>query len=348
MCSLYEKAPAPRLELFLFQQDFQNLQRLFTDHTMSAYLSDHLAETSVLDQLKNLSGLVGDTPLISLDRLHSNPGVKILAKAEWMQMGGSVKARPAFNIIAEAILSGKLRKNMRLLDASSGNTAIAYTTFANALGIGVTLCIPENASEARITMLKALGAEVVFSSRFESTEGAQTLAKELHSQAPELYFYADQYSNDHNWRAHYKFTGMEINQQTRGKVTHFVTGLGTTGTFTGTGRRLKDLNPSTELIALQPETALHGLEGWKHLETADVPKIFDSSLADRTLEVGTEEAYRVLKATAKLEGLLLSPSSAANVAGALKIAEEIDEGVIVTILPDDASKYMEILNRIIS
>lgn len=315
---------------------------------MSAFLSDHLADTDILDQLRNLTGLVGETPLIPLNRIHNNPGVRIYAKAEWQQFGRSVKARPAFNIIAEAILAGKLNRNMRLLDASSGNTAIAYATFANALGIGVTLCIPENASPERITLLKTLGAEIVFSSKYDSTEGAQALARELFKQGPERYFYADQYSNEHNWRAHYKFTGMEINQQTRGKVTHFVAGLGTTGTFVGTGRRLKELDPETELIALQPETALHGLEGWKHLETAEIPRIYDSRLADRTIEVGTEDAYKVIKAAARLEGLLLSPSSAANLVGALKLAEEIDEGVIVTIFPDDASKYMDVLNRIIA
>lgn len=313
---------------------------------MSAFLSDHLADTDILDQLRNLTGLVGETPLIPLNRIHNNPGVRIYAKAEWQQLGGSVKARPAFNIIAEAILAGKLKRNMRLLDASSGNTAIAYATFANALGIGVTLCIPENASPERITLLKTLGAEIVFSSKYESTEGAQALARELFKQGPERYFYADQYSNEHNWRAHYKFTGMEINHQTRGKVTHFVAGLGTTGTFVGTGRRLKELDQEIELVALQPETALHGLEGWKHLETAEIPRIFDSRLADRTMEVGTEDAYKVIKAAARLEGLLLSPSSAANLVGALKLAEEIDEGVIVTIFPDDASKYMDVLNRI--
>ena len=315
---------------------------------MSPYLSNHLADTDILDQLRNLGALVGETPLIPLNRIHDNPGVKIFAKAEWLQMGGSVKARPAYNIIAEAILSGKLKQNMRLLDASSGNTAIAYATFANALGFGVTLCIPENASPERLTFLKALGAEIVLSSKYEGTEGAQALARELHKQAPDRYYYADQYSNDHNWRAHYKFTGLEINQQTRGKVTHFVAGLGTTGTFTGTGRRLKELDSKVQLIALQPETALHGLEGWKHLETADVPRIYDDNLADEIREVGTQEAYRVIKAAARLEGLLLSPSSAANLAGALKVAEEIDEGVIVTVFPDDASKYMEVLNQILS
>lgn len=313
---------------------------------MSANLSDHLADTTILDRLRSLSGLVGDTPLIPLNKLHSNPNVKIFAKAEWQQMGGSVKARPAFNIIAEAILSGKLKPNMRLLDASSGNMAIAYATFANALGLEVTFCIPETVSRERITLLKALGAEIVFSSKYEGLEGAQALARELYKQGEDRYYFADQYSNEHNWRAHYKFTGMEINQQTRGKVTHFVTGLGTTGTFVGTGRRLKELNPETELIALQPAASTHGLEGWKDLSSPKVPKIFDQRLIDRTLKIDTNATYEMIKKAARLEGLLLSPSSAANLLGALKVAEEIEEGVIVTIFPDDGRNYMEVLEKI--
>lgn len=313
---------------------------------MSHSLSENLADTHVLDQLRNLSTLVGETPLYALDRIYDKPGVRILAKLEWQQMGGSIKARPAFNIIAEAILSGNLKRHMRLLDASSGNTAIAYATFARSLGIGVTLCIPENASPARLAQLRALGAEVVFSSKFEGTEGAQALARELHAQAPELYYLADQYSNDHNWRAHYKFTGMEINQQTRGKVTHFVAGIGTSGTFMGVGKRLREFHPEVELVALQPSTALHGMEGWKHLESVPAPAIFDPELADRFLPVSTEESYTILKAAARKEGLLLSPSAAANLAGAIKLAEEIDEGVIVTVFPDDASKYSEVLQHL--
>ncbi len=303
-------------------------------------------DAEILDQLRVVGAQIGDTPLIPLNRIHDLPNVKVFAKVEWQQLGGSVKARPAFNIIAEAILAGKLRPGMCLLDASSGNTAIAYASIANALGYGVTLCIPENASAARIAFLKALGAEIVYSSRFEGTDGAQALARELAEQSPRQYYYADQYNNDNNWRAHYKSTALEINEQTRGKVTHFVAGLGTTGTFTGTSRRLRELKPETELIALHPATAMHGLEGWKHMETAKVPGIYDTTIADLNLPVTTEEAYETLKLAARKEGLLLSPSAAANVAGALKVARNLEEGIVVTILPDSADKYMEVLNHL--
>lgn len=313
---------------------------------MSAHFTDTFVDADILDQLRVVGAQIGNTPLIPLNRLHDNPDVKLYAKAEWQQIGGSVKARPAYNIIAEAILAGDLRPGMRLLDASSGNTAIAYASIANALGFDVTLCVPENASAARIAFLKALGAEIVFTSRFDATDGAQEKARALVAENPECYYYADQYNNANNWRSHYKSTALEINDQTRGKITHFVAGLGTTGTFVGTSRRLRELKAETQLIALHPETALHGLEGWKHLETARVPGIYDATVADRNLRVNTEESYEMLKLAARREGLLLSPSSAANIAGALKVAAEIDKGVVVTILPDSADKYQEVLNHL--
>ena len=260
--------------------------------------------------------------------------------------GDSVKARPAFNILRNAVASGALR-GRRLLDASSGNTGIAYAIFAAAAGIPVTLCIPENASKERKHILKSLGVDLILTSPFESTDGSQDVARELAQSQPDKYHYVDQYSNDANWMAHYNHTGVELWEETHHRITHFVAGLGTTGTFTGTGRRLKEFNEDIQLVALQPETALHGLEGWKHLETARVPKIFDATVPDETRLVTTESSYTMLKRAAKEEGLLISPSSAANLAGAVQLAEELDEGVIVTVLADDATKYSEVIERLL-
>lgn len=315
---------------------------------MNADLSDYRAEAEKLDQLKSLSEQVGNTPLLSLNRIHPHSQVKLYAKAEWMQLGGSVKARPALSILAEAIYSGKLKKNMRLLDASSGNAAIAYATFANALDIGVTICIPEDTSHQVLVLLRALGVDLVLSSKYEGADGAEALARALYAQAPDHYFYADQYSNEQNWRAHYNFTGMEINQQTRGKVTHFVSGLGSTGTFTGVGRRLKELNPEVELIGLQPESSKQELDGWKHLASASKPPIFDARLVDQMWTVSEADIHLMMQDAARLEGLILSPSSAANLVGALRLAEELEEGVVVTVFPDDGSKYLDLISRLSS
>ncbi|MDP4587128.1 MAG: cysteine synthase family protein [Flavobacteriales bacterium] len=295
---------------------------------------------ALLGALEELSHYVGNTPLYPITRLHNNPRVRIYAKLEWEQFGGSVKARPAFNIIWEAVKSGELTQEKRLLDASSGNTGIAYAVFAAAAGIKLTLCIPENASKERKHLLKALGAEVIYTSPFEGTDGAQAVAKELHKSNPELYYYADQYNNEANWKAHFQGTAKEIWEQTNGSVSHFIAGLGTTGTFTGTGRGLRELNKDIQLVALQPESPLHALEGWKHLETAVVPGIFDNQLADKH-----HEAFKTLRKAALLEGLTLSPSAAANLTGALALANELDEGVIVTVLADDHSKYTDIIQE---
>lgn len=297
-------------------------------------------------QVLNLGSYIGETPLFELKRIFHKPGVELYAKLEWQQMGGSVKARPAWNIIKSAILSGKLTQERRLLDASSGNTAIAYATIAANLGIPVTICLPENASKERKHLLRALGVELVLTSPFEGTDGAQRKAWELKKAQPKLYYYADQYSNEYNWRAHYTGTGPEIFRQTGGRVTHFVAGLGTTGSFTGTGRRLKELDSKIQLISLQPDSPLHGLEGWKHLETARVPKIYDRFLGDEKMTISTEAAYKTLKDAAQWEGLVLSPSSAANLAGAIILASSLDEGVVVTVFPDDASKYSEAIQLI--
>lgn len=290
---------------------------------------------------------VGNTPLHSFRRQLDKSNVEVFAKLEWKQIGKSVKARAAFSIIKDALLSGKLHHGKELLDATSGNTGIAYASICSKIGIQTTLCIPENASKERKEILKNLGAHLIYTSKFELTEGAQKYAKTLYEQNPNRYFYADQYSNDRNWKSHYYGTAEEIFKQTQGKITHFVSGLGTTGTFVGTVRKLKELKPSIQAIALQPDVALHGLEGWKHLESAGVPKIYDSTLADDIMVIRTEEAYQLISKVAQSDDFLLSPSSAANLLGAFKVAQKIKNGIIVTVLPDDAEKYNELMKTIL-
>lgn len=299
-----------------------------------------------LQALEELRWHVGNSPLHKMLRLSPKPGVEIHAKLEWQQFGGSVKARPAFNIIHDAIVSGALR-GKRLLDASSGNTGIAYAIFSAAAGIPVTLCVPENASMERKHILRALGVDLRLTSPYEGTDGAQAVARELARKDPNKFCYVDQYCNEANWKSHYYGTGLEVWHETGGRITHFIAGLGTTGTFMGTGRRLKELNPTIRLIALQPETALHGLEGWKHLETARVPEIYDAGVPDEMRSVTTEESYEMIRLAARAEGLILSPSAAANLAGAVKLAEELENGVIVTVLADDATKYSEVINKVL-
>lgn len=302
---------------------------------------------TVLEETSNsLSAFIGNTPLFPINNLRPNKRVNIYAKLEWQQFGGSVKSRPAYRIIRDAIRRGDLSKEKHLLDASSGNTGIAYAHIGAALDIPVTLCLPENASEERKQILRSLGVNIRYTSRTGGTDEAQEIARELYDRHPEKYYYADQYSNPSNWKAHYYTTAPEIMEQTDYKITHFIAGLGTTGTFTGTGRRLKEFNPDIQLIGLQPERPLHGLEGWKHLETAHVPDIYDPSLGDEIRTVSTERAHEVVKLTAEKEGLLISPSSAANLASALQLAGELDEGTIVTIFPDDGTKYSEVLNNL--
>lgn len=303
--------------------------------------------TQFKDRFFELDHYVGNTPLFPIHKLSPNPKVKIFAKLEWQQMGGSVKARPAYRIMRDAIEKGTLHPGKHLLDASSGNTGIAYAVFAAVAGIPMTLCIPGNASKERKHLLKTLGVDLVYTSPFESTDGAQVEAKAMAEAHPEKYLYVDQYNNANNWKAHYYGTGQEIISQTHGEVTHFIAGLGTTGTFTGTSRKLKEYNADIQVIGLQPETALHGLEGWKHLETAKVPGIYDNTVTDAMHQVNTLAAYETLKAAARFEGLFLSPSSAANLLGAIQLAEQIEEGTIVTVFPDDASKYSEVVNEIL-
>ncbi len=300
----------------------------------------------LLEKLEMLQTEVGNTPLYHITKLFQKEGVEIYAKQEWKQLSGSVKCRAANNIIRKALERGGLNEHKTLLDATSGNTGIAYAAIATKLGINLLLCIPENASKERKEILQSYGVEIIYTSKFDGTDGAQQKARELAQTFPEKYFYADQYKNDANWMAHYNTTAPEIFSALP-DITHFVAGLGTTGTFVGTGRRLKEFNPRIQLISLQPDSALHALEGWKHLETAVVPKIYDATVADENWEVSTEEAYELIKKSAKDEGLLLSPSSAANLAGAIKVANKIEKGVIVTIFPDNADKYSDVIKQLL-
>lgn len=297
-------------------------------------------------ELANVKILIGNTPMVQISNLHKNSDVKIFAKLEWQQLSNSVKARAAFNIIASAIEKGLIHKGKGLIDASSGNTAVAYAAIGAKLGIPVTLCVPENAATPKKWALEMLGAEIIYTSRFGGTDEAQAKAKELSETRPDKYYFTNQYDNDYNWKAHFETTAPEIWQQTQGNITHFVAGLGTTGTFMGTTARLKHYDRKIQCIALQPDNALHGLEGWKHLETARVPKIFKSSMADKYLEIDTLDAYDMIKIAAKSQGLLLSPSAAANLFGAITIANRIETGVIVTTFADHLSNYPEVMENL--
>ncbi len=288
--------------------------------------------------------LIGNTPLLRLARVGSEfPNVEFYAKAEWCNPGGSVKDRPALSMIQTGLASGALRPGKIIIDATSGNTGIAYATIGAALGYGVKLCLPDSASLERKRILGALGAELVITSGDEGTDGAIRGVHEIVASDPERYFYPDQYSNPANWQAHYRTTAKEIWEQTSGSITHFVAALGTSGTFVGTSRRLKEFNPSIRCISLQPDAAFHGLEGWKHMQTALRPAIYDDTLADENLEVATEEAYRLVKRIAREEGLLVSPSAAAALLGCFQVAKGLaldERAVIVTVFADSASKYL--------
>ena len=297
------------------------------------------------ETLTELRSQIGNTPLISFPNIFRKEKVRLYAKQEWKQLSGSVKARAAYAIFRDAIEKKQLHTGKTLLDATSGNTGIAYAQIGKILGIPVALCLPENASIERKDILRSLGAELILTSRFEGTDGAQEVARSMAEKSPDLYFYADQYKNDNNWKAHFHGTAVEILNQVP-EITHFVTGLGTTGSFVGTSRRLKKERPAIKLISLEPDNALHGLEGWKHLETAVVPKIYDPAIADENLEIDTEEAYQMMREVKKKEGLILSPSSAANLVGAIRVASKIDKGIVVTLLPDNGDKYGEVIKKI--
>jgi cysteine synthase B len=287
---------------------------------------------------------IGNTPLLSLGALTGDfPVVELLGKAEWHNPGGSVKDRAAARIVSEARRSGQLGPGKILLDSTSGNTGIAYAMLGAALGFPVTLCVPENVSPERKRILQAYGANIIFTDPAEGSDGAIKIARQYAVGHPDLYFYADQYSNDANWRAHYETTANEIWQQTQGRITHFVAMLGTTGTFVGATRRLKELNPKIRCISLQPDSAFHGIEGAKHLPSAIVPRIYDPSLADENLEISTEDAHAMARRLARDQGLLLGVSAAAAVVGSLQIIERIkmdQRATVITILCDSGEKYL--------
>ena len=285
---------------------------------------------------------IGNTPLIRMARITRElHGVDVLAKAEWFNPGGSVKDRAAASIVEAAMAAGQLAAGRELLDSTSGNTGIAYAMIGAAMGFGVTLCMPSNVSVERKRILHAYGAKIVYTDPGEGSDGAIRKARQMYAADPARYFYADQYSNEANWRAHYETTANEIWRQTEGRVTHFVAMLGTSGTFVGTARRLKELNPHVRCVSLQPDSSFHGIEGTKHMATAIVPRIYDAALADADLGVSTERAYEMVKRLAREEGVLAGISSGGALAGCLEVAKTAPRGsVIVTVFTDSGDKYL--------
>jgi S-sulfo-L-cysteine synthase (O-acetyl-L-serine-dependent) len=300
----------------------------------SSFSVSDRAASSVLD-------LIGRTPLVRLPRFErETPGVELYAKAEWQNPGGSVKDRAAYRMILDGEASGRLRPGLTIVDATSGNTGIAYAMVGAAKGYSVKLCLPGNASPERKLILRAFGVELVLTNPLEGTDGAIREVRRMVAADPDRYFYPDQYSNDANWRAHFDTTGPEIIEQTGGRVTHFVAGLGTSGTFVGTGRALRRYNPAIALISFQPDSPFHGLEGLKHMATAMVPSIYDPTLANENVGVSSERAYTLVRRLAREEGLLVGISSGAALAATLDVARRVQEGVIVTVFPDGAEKYL--------
>jgi cysteine synthase B len=301
---------------------------------MPVALSGHpRTATSVID-------LIGRTPLIRLSSFETDlKNVELYAKAEWRNPGGSVKDRAAARMIADGERSGALTRDKIILDATSGNTGIAYAMIGAARGYRVRLCVPANVTPERKRILQAFGAEVVYTDPMQGSDGAIIRVKQMYEASPELYFYPDQYNNPGNWRAHYDTTGPEIVEQTGGRVTHFVAGLGTSGTFVGAGRKLREVNPSIKLISVQPDSPLHGLEGLKHMQTAIVPGIYDPALADEDLGVSTEDAFDVTRRLAR-QGLFVGISSGANLAGALQVARRTSDAVFAIVFPDGGEKYL--------
>ena len=300
-----------------------------------------LSQTNT-DSTTDLTSRVGNTPLLWLQRLglSLSPRVKVYAKAEWFNPGGSVKDRPALGIIQAALANGDLGNDKRLLDSTSGNMGISYATFGAALGIPVTLTIPASASPERFTMLRALGAELITTDPTEGSDGAILEARRLAEEKPDLYWYARQYDNPANWTAHYETTGPEVLSQTHSEVTHFVAGLGTSGTLTGTGKFLREQIPHGAIIAFQPDAAFHGVEGLKHMPSAIKPGIYDPLFADEVLAVKTEDAHEMVRRLAREEGLFVGISSGAAAVAALRVAKGLDEGIVVTVFPDAGYKYL--------
>lgn len=286
---------------------------------------------------------VGNTPLIRLSRVtaHLPSSVEVYAKAEWVNPSGSVKDRAAAEILRQALTDGSLSDGRTLLDSTSGNMGIAYATLAASLGVPVHLALPLNVSPIRRQMLRTLGVELTFSDPLEGSDGARAVAAELAAQHPGRFFYADQYSNPANWRAHFHTTGPEILRDTEGRVTHFVAGLGTTGTLTGAGRFLKEQVPGVSIVAFQPNSPMHGLEGLKHLPTSEVPEIFDPAVPDEILQISTDDAYSMARRLAREEGLLVGVSAAGAAVAALTVAERLKTGTIVTVFPDSGLKYLD-------
>ncbi len=284
--------------------------------------------------------LIGNTPLVRLTRLEPHPGVEIHAKLESYNPGGSVKDRAAASMILDGLRTGALRPGRTLLDATSGNTGIAYAMLGTALGYPVKLCVPSNVTPERKRLLDVYGAEVVWTSSMDGSDGAIRLARQLYAESRDRYFYPDQYNNAANWLAHYETTGVEILVQTDGRITHFVAGLGTSGTFMGTGRRLRLAKPEIRLISVQPDSPLHGLEGLKHMATAIVPEIYDPTLADEDARVETEAAWDMVRRVAHEEGIFVGVSGAAALVVAVRLAQALDQGLIVTIIPDGGERYL--------
>ncbi len=289
----------------------------------------------------HLLGCIGRTPLLRVTRLAGvPPGVEILAKAEWFNPGGSVKDRPVLRMIEEAEREGRLTPGKVLLDASSGNAGIAYAMIGAAKGYQVELVVPQNVSVERRRIIQAFGATVIPSDPLEGSDGAIRLARQVFAAAPQRYVLLDQYNNPANWRAHYDTTGAEIIAQSDGRLTHFVAGLGTSGTLVGVGRRLREQRPQVQIIAVEPDGPLHGLEGLKHMATSIVPGIYDPSVHHRVIAVGTEAAYAMTRRLAREEGWLVGPSAGAAMLAALQVAREVGEGVIVVVLPDGGGRYL--------
>ncbi|MDH5752481.1 MAG: cysteine synthase family protein [Deltaproteobacteria bacterium] len=287
---------------------------------------------------QSLTDLIGNTPLLHLDKVC--PTGNLFAKAEWTNPGQSAKDRPAWRIIREAELSGQLKKGRVLLDATSGNTGIAYAMIGASRGYKVTLCMPASVTPSRVKILKAYGAELVLTDPALFSDGAIIKAREMYLADPEKYFYADQYSNDNNWKAHFEGTGPEIWQQTQGRVRHFVATLGTSGTFMGTGRYLKSKDAGIKIIEIQPDSAFHGLEGMKHMGSSLNPLFYDPDLADAKMTVRTEDAYKAVVDISISEGLLVGVSSGAAMVAARKVAQENPDDVVVTVFPDNGLKYL--------
>ena len=293
-------------------------------------------------QANTLASCVGQTPLLALKTFRNelSPAVKIFVKAEWFNPSGSFKDRVALNIIEAAQTEGKLRSGMRLLDSTSGNMGIAYATLAPQMGYSVTLVLPENATQERIAILRALGAEVIFSDGAEGSGGAIRLAQEIFAENPEKYFYANQYDNPANWQAHYQSMGPEIFAQTQGEITHLVAGVGTSGTLMGVGRYLKEKKSQIEIVAVLPSEPKHGLVGLKHMASVRQPKIYDPNLPDSFIEIETEDARAMVRRLARQENLLVGPSSGAAALATLQKAKMLDKGIVVTIFPDAGYKYL--------